>query len=102
MTVLVVGNATLDLSFEVFRLPRPGETLLADDRRVDAGGKGLNQALVAHRCGVSVRFLAPIGDDADGSLLRKRLEAEALPTHPTRLEVGLSVLRTDRLNIRQY
>jgi len=29
MTILVIGNATVDLSFEVDCLPQPGETLLA-------------------------------------------------------------------------
>jgi ribokinase len=78
MTVLVIGNATVDISFEVERLPRPGETLLARSRTVDAGGKGLNQAIAARRAGAAVRYLAAIGDDPAGQVLRDRLAAEGL------------------------
>ena len=76
MTVLVVGNATVDLSFEVERLPDPGETLLAGGRFVDAGGKGLNQAVMAKRAGADVRFVASVGTDPDAALIRARLAAE--------------------------
>ncbi|MEQ8967395.1 MAG: ribokinase [Azospirillaceae bacterium] len=76
MTVIVVGNATVDLSFRVDRLPAPGETLLARERVVDAGGKGLNQAVVARRAGATVLFRAPVGDDADAAVIRDRLAAE--------------------------
>jgi ribokinase len=78
MTVLVVGNAVLDITFELDRLPRRGETLLARGRRTDIGGKGLNQAIVAHRAGASVTFVAPIGEDAEAALIRERIAAEGL------------------------
>jgi len=78
MTVIVVGNATVDLSFRVDRLPAPGETLLARERVVDAGGKGLNQAVVARRAGATVLFRAPVGDDADAAVIRERLAAEGM------------------------
>jgi len=78
MTVLVVGNATVDLSFEVDHLPEPGETLLARTRLVDAGGKGLNQAVVAHRAGAPVVYIAAVGDDADAEIIRGRLAQESM------------------------
>ena len=44
MTVVIIGNATVDLSCEVPRLPAPGETVLARAKLVDAGGiKNPNQ-----------------------------------------------------------
>ena len=49
MSILVVGNATVDISYEIKRLPSTGETLLASGRMVDAGGKGLNQAIAAKK-----------------------------------------------------
>ncbi len=67
--ILVLGNATVDLSYEVERLPLPGETLLASSKFADAGGKGLNQAVVAHRAGTEVRFCAAIGNDANRAAL---------------------------------
>jgi ribokinase len=78
LTILVLGNATVDLSYAVERLPLPGETLLARSKLVDAGGKGLNQALVAHRAGAPVRLCAPIGDDTAAQVILRHVEAEGL------------------------
>lgn len=62
--VVVVGNAGLDLRLAVPRLPLPGETLIGHAGARAPGGKGLNQAVVAARCGAEVRFCAPLGSDA--------------------------------------
>ncbi len=61
--VVVIGNAGLDLALSVPRLPLPGETLIGSGAMRAPGGKGLNQAVVAARCGASVRFCAPLGSD---------------------------------------
>jgi len=61
--VVVVGNAGLDLRLTVPRLPLPGETLVGGEGSRAPGGKGLNQAVVAARCGATVRFCAPLGND---------------------------------------
>lgn len=76
MTVHVVGNATVDITYRVRQLPRPGETLLAFERRIDAGGKGLNQAIAAARAAAGVRLIAAIGMDAASAVLRDRLAGE--------------------------
>ena len=78
MTILVLGNATVDLCYEVERFPVPGETLLAWNKLVDAGGKGLNQAVAAHRAGVAVRFCAALGNDAAAKVILQHLAAEGL------------------------
>jgi ribokinase len=78
MTILVIGNATVDLSFEVDHLPRPGETLLARSRMIDAGGKGLNQAIVAHRAGADVAYVTAIGEDQEGEIVSRRLLDEEM------------------------
>lgn len=78
MTVSVVGNATVDLSYEVEHLPTPGETVLAAGKLTDAGGKGLNQAVVARRAGAAVRLTAVVGDDAAAAFISGRLDAEGL------------------------
>ena len=88
MTILVVGNATVDLSFEVDHLPEPGETLLARSRLVDAGGKGLNQAIVAHRAGAAVAYVAAIGDDAEGQIVCRRLLDEEMDLAHLRIREG--------------
>lgn len=76
MSVVVIGNATVDLSYEAPRLPAPGETVLARAKRIDAGGKGLNQAIVARRAGAQVVYCAPLGQDAQAGVILERLEAE--------------------------
>lgn len=61
--VVVIGNAGLDLRLAVAHLPRAGETLIGSAAARAPGGKGLNQAVVAARCGARVRFCAPLGND---------------------------------------
>ncbi|MGQ0572349.1 MAG: ribokinase [Armatimonadota bacterium] len=78
MKVLVVGNATVDRSFRIPRLPMAGETLLADSAEVDVGGKGANQAVAAARTGARVFLCAALGTDPDGTNIRGRLAAEGL------------------------
>ena len=76
--VLVLGNAGIDLSILVSRLPRPGETLVGGAMRRAPGGKGLNQAAMAARAGAEVHFCAPLGDDADGCYVAGQLRAERI------------------------
>jgi ribokinase len=80
VTVVVIGNATVDLSYEVRRLPAPGEKVLARAKVVDAGGKGLNQAIVARRAGAAVVYCAPLGRDAHAEIILERLCSEGLLT----------------------
>ena len=80
MAVVVVGNAVVDVAYQVERLPGSGETVLARERTVDVGGKGLNQAIIAHRAGAEVRFCAGLGDDPAAGIIRACLEAEGLST----------------------
>ena len=76
--VFVLGNASLDTTLMVPRLPMAGETLMATGIQRSAGGKGLNQAVVAARAGAGVHFLAPLGDEPETSLIREAVAAERL------------------------
>lgn len=76
MTVHVVGNATLDLTYRVARFPAPGETCLCTARHNGPGGKGLNQAVASARAGASVVLHAPLGKDAAADQLRAILKGE--------------------------
>jgi ribokinase len=78
LTVVVVGSAMVDVAYRVERLPRSGESLLARERTVDAGGKGLNQAIIARRAGAEVRYCAGLGRDPAAGIIRARLEADGL------------------------
>jgi ribokinase len=68
--VVVVGSANVDLVLGVQRIPRPGETVLASGLTRGPGGKGANQAVAAARAGASTAFVASLGDDDGGALLR--------------------------------
>jgi ribokinase len=50
--------------------------LIADSRISDIGGKGLNQALIAGRCDMPVRLIAPVGHDDVGRRTRALVAAE--------------------------
>lgn len=77
--VVVIGNAGLDLRLSVPRLPLPGETLIGGGSAWAPGGKGLNQAVVAARCGVPVCFCAPLGhDDGQADEIRRQLKAAGI------------------------
>lgn len=89
----VVGNASVDVTLRVARLPLPGETLIATAPALRAaGGKGLNQAVMAARvvaaAGGRVRFLAPVGGErgeieaalAGAGLAELRLVGKDAPT----------------------
>jgi ribokinase len=80
LTVVVVGSAMVDVAYRVDRLPRPSESVLARQRTVDAGGKGLNQAIIARRAGAEVRYCAGLGRDPAAAIIRARLEADGLST----------------------
>lgn len=81
MTVIVVGNAAVDTTFEVSRLPRPGESILASAVREDLGGKGLNQAVAAARAGAHVMLNAAVGDDPAAVAIEVLLRGESMATH---------------------
>jgi ribokinase len=78
--VFVLGNAAFDVVLTLPRLPLHGETLIAERAARAPGGKGLNQAVVAARAGVSagvdVLFCAPLGKDASGDEVAAALVAE--------------------------
>jgi ribokinase len=78
--VFVLGNAAFDVVLTLPRLPLHGETLIADKAARAPGGKGLNQAVVAARAGVSARvevlFCAPLGQDAAGEEVAAALASE--------------------------
>ena len=83
--VAVVGSANIDIVFAVERVPRPGETLLADRAALYPGGKGLNQAVAAARAGAATTFIGAIGRDDHGTALTRVLEGDGLDRQQLRL-----------------
>jgi ribokinase len=72
--VVVVGSANVDLVLPVRRIPRPGETVLASGLTRGPGGKGANQAVASARASASTAFVAALGPDDGGALLREALD----------------------------
>jgi ribokinase len=68
-----VGSANVDLVLPVQRIPRPGETVLSGVMTRGPGGKGANQAVASARAGARTAFVASLGVDDSGALLRDAL-----------------------------
>lgn len=76
--VCVLGSANLDLVATVERLPGPGETVSGEGYAEYPGGKGLNQAVAAARCGASTAFVGAVGRDAAADTLLQVMERERI------------------------
>lgn len=67
-TIAVVGSLNVDLSAQVVRHPRPGETLHGRGGQMLPGGKGANQAVAAAKLGGSVEMIGAVGTDAQAEV----------------------------------
>ncbi len=61
--IVIFGSLNADLIFELDVAPAPGETLLAKRFRMEAGGKGANQAVAAARDGAEAAMVGAVGAD---------------------------------------
>lgn len=78
--VIVLGSINMDTTYRVEHFPQPGETISAIDKQVAPGGKGANQAVAAARSGAHTAFIGAIGDDNDGRVMIKQLQANHIDT----------------------
>ena len=77
--VVVIGSLNADLTVEVQKLPKPGETLLGGDVRHGRGGKGANQAVAAARAGgIPTAMIGAVGNDEFGRWLVEGLIADGI------------------------
>ena len=76
--ILVFGSINADLIFDMEALPAPGQTLLAKALRIEAGGKGANQALAARRAGAEVVMAGAVGRDALADIALANLRADGV------------------------
>ncbi len=61
--ITVFGSINVDMVARVAALPGPGETVLAPNYGLVAGGKGANQAVAAARAGAITRMIGCVGGD---------------------------------------
>lgn len=71
--ILVIGSANADLVIYTDKMPKLGQTVMGKDFAVNAGGKGLNQAVAIAKLGGKVSFLGAVGNDGNGQMLRNAL-----------------------------
>lgn len=88
--VTIVGSANMDIVFAVDRIPKPGETLIADSAAKYPGGKGLNQAVAAARAGAVTTFIGAVGPDDNGRALTATMKDAAIVTDRLRATTDLS------------
>ncbi|MBC8585369.1 ribokinase [Youxingia wuxianensis] len=98
MKVLSYGSLNLDYVFRVDHFVRPGETMIALDRQVFPGGKGLNQSIALSRAGAQVYHAGAIGQD--GEMLRRLLEENGVDTRYLRVRsqvgTGNAIIQVNR------
>lgn len=85
------------------RCPEAGETLEATGFILEAGGKGFNVALAAHRLGVPVDGLFAVGADPAGQFMRKAfvdlgLDSGMLLTIAAPTGAGVGLIQADGEN----
>jgi ribokinase len=97
--VLVVGSANMDVSVTARELPQPGQTVIGDGAVIGVGGKGANQAAAAAGCGATTQFVACVGGDAFGRMVRSELGARGISVDSIREQpdatTGLAAIYVD-------
>tara|TARA_R110002095_G_scaffold204042_2_gene186497 strand:- start:1699 stop:2631 length:933 start_codon:yes stop_codon:yes gene_type:complete len=78
--ITVLGSINMDLMIRAAKLPLPGETVIADSKVENPGGKGANQAVAAARMGADVTMIGCVGDDSFAEQLLQNLQAESVDT----------------------
>ena len=78
--IYVLGSINNDISIELERMPKKGETLMADGCHIGLGGKGANQAVAIARLArkyedgrKAVQLIGKVGVDAVGTELKNKL-----------------------------
>lgn len=97
--IFVAGSINLDITLQVDRRPKLGETIVGNDVSFGLGGKGANQAVAAARLEAPVQMVGCVGEDNFGDVLVERLSEEALSLeHVHRVEdtpSGMALITVD-------
>ncbi len=78
MAVYNLGSINADLVYRVPHLPKPGETLAANDHSRGLGGKGANMSVALARAGSETHHIGAIG--SDGAWMLDRMAAYGVET----------------------
>lgn len=88
--ITVVGSLNYDIIFKQKRLPKIGETLIADSVHFEGGGKGANQAVQCSKLGACTYLVGAVGNDAFGDYLIKRIKSFNVNTDYIKVVEGVS------------
>jgi ribokinase len=89
VVALFVGDASLDLTLRIPRVPEPDEKIRVDAITEAPGGVVTNAAVAARRAGARVRLLLNLGSDLASESFRKCLSGEGLSLEARRGEGAL-------------
>ena len=64
--ITVIGSNMMELTTDIDRMPKLGETVSAPSFHMAFGGKGANQAYAAAQLGSSVAMISKVGSDSLG------------------------------------
>ena len=88
MKILNYGSMNIDHVYAVPRMVTPGETLIAEDKQLFCGGKGLNQSVAIARAGGRVFHAGVVGED--GGMLCDALTDAGVDIRHVRHRAGAS------------
>lgn len=78
--VVIAGSTNMDMVVNAPRIPKPGETILADTFFMNPGGKGANQAVAVARLGGDATFITKVGNDVFGHQSSLLFDEEGIET----------------------
>lgn len=96
--VVVIGGSLLDLFLfphEDSEIFSPGDKVPIEYLHTDIGGGGINTAVGLARHHIKTALIAKVGNDEQGTYIKKRLESEGVDMHAVtfgNLNTGLSVI----------
>lgn len=97
--IAVIGICGNSIFLYADHFHEKGETLVADSKFEEIGGKGINQAVAAARMGAEVSFLAAVGEDENGRLCAKACKDNGVKGHfcvKKGMETTFAFILTDR------
>ena len=103
--IIVLGSINTDISVKGKRLPKPGETIYANEISYSGGGKGANQAIAASRLlskNSKIEMIGAVGDDLFSLKNLETLKKEGILTKGIRsisgTSTGTAVIFLDEIN----
>jgi ribokinase len=100
--VITVGSIYVDLRIRLPKIPEQGEMLFGKSYALLPAGRGLNQAVAAHRAGSPVIFVGALGSDDLAPRLRSFMQEEGfnmsfLPTVDDSTGLALAFVGADEM-----